>query len=138
MGRVNINGRAVRRLATKFSGEAARRGAERARQQTRANIINKGRIDTARMYRSVKLDLISSGTMTVYRLTIDTEYAAFQELGTRAHGPRTASVMVFTPKGSGTVVFAKWVRGVTPGHFARDAIRALTPADFANRSPFSG
>jgi hypothetical protein len=37
--------------------------------------------------------------------------------------------MVFTPKGGNGLVFAKWVRGVTPGHFFRDAMRDARAAD---------
>jgi hypothetical protein len=59
-----------------------------------------------------------------------TPYAAYQEYGTRAHGPATASRMVFTPKGSRTAVFAKWVRGIHPAHFVRDAMRLIKPSDF--------
>jgi hypothetical protein len=58
-------------------------------------------------------------------------YAKYQEFGTRAHGPKRAKFMVFQIRGSGPLIFAKWVRGVTPAHFMRDAIQAVKASDYA-------
>ena len=57
-------------------------------------------------------------------------YAKFQDLGTRAHGPKRRKFMRFQPKGSSKWVFAKWVRGVTAAFFMSRAAFRLRPRDF--------
>ena len=58
-------------------------------------------------------------------------YAKFQDLGTRAHGPKHKKFMRFKPKGKNYFVFAKWVRGVKAAHFMAKAVSKLTARDFA-------
>ncbi|MBA8827900.1 hypothetical protein FHX42_005307 [Saccharopolyspora lacisalsi] len=65
------------------------------------------------------------------------DYMYYQHEGTEAHGPKTASVMVFRPKqghpqragrkgGRGGKVFATWVEGVKPHPFMVNGLRAST------------
>lgn len=125
--------------AQKVIGEivdgATYRAAQKVRGRAMSNIIRLGRIDTGGMIQGLQVRRTGAApgaTLTpYYEVTSTARHTGWQEDGTRAHGPRRAPFMVFTPKGSSVVVFAKWVRGVTPGYFMRDAMNAATPADFA-------
>lgn len=110
---------------------AARRAAWRTRERIQENIRTLGRIDTGEMLDSF---IITSNLEALHpRMFVSStaEHTVYQEKGTRAHGPVKASHLVFTPKGSSTVVFAKWVRGVTPGRFIERAVNRISVADFA-------
>lgn len=116
------------------AARAAERGARNAAQTTvrriRENITRLGRIDTGQMLNEWTIRSDVTGLHPRMFISSGAPHMLYQERGTRAHGPRTAKFMVFTPKGSNRVVFAKWVRGVKPGHFVRDAYRALSVSDF--------
>lgn len=116
------------------AARAAERGARNAAQTTvrriKENITRLGRIDTGEMLNSWTIRADVSGLHPRMFISSSAPHMLFQERGTRAHGPRHANFMVFTPKGSGQVVFAKWVRGVKAGNFVRDAQRRLSVADF--------
>jgi hypothetical protein len=76
---------------------------------------------------------IGSVTATVVETVATAAYAAFVELGTRAHDivPRTKKVLRFKPKGATSVVYAKRVRhpGTRPQPFmlpgAQNAVRKV-------------
>lgn len=112
---------------------AAYRAAQRTRGRVISNIRALGRIRTGKMINGVQVRRsIGAGVPLSPRYDIYSTawYTPLQEDGTRAHGPVRAPFMVFTPKGSNAVVFARWVRGVTPGHFFRNALRDVNVADF--------
>lgn len=119
---------------TPAAARIAERGARNAARATvdriQANITRLGRIDTGEMLNSWTIRSDVSGLHPRMFISSGVPYMLYQERGTRAHGPRTAKFMVFTPKGSNRVVFAKWVRGVKAGHFVRDAYRRLSVSDF--------
>jgi hypothetical protein len=113
-----------------ITDKAAYRAAQKMRGRVQKNIHAKGRVDTHAMVNGIQVRVLAkAGLGAAYQVYSTATYTAFQEYGTRAHGPRVAKVMVFTPKGGGGLVFAKWVRGVTPGHFFRDAMRDARAAD---------
>lgn len=104
--------------------------------RTRAAIKSQGRIDTGRMLRDTHTEFARDSTPLMPRAIVTLghdQVGVFQELGTRAHGPRRAKRMVFQIRGRGPTIFAKWVRGVTPGLFLTNAYKALTAADFAGQ-----
>lgn len=114
-------------------GPMADRAAYRAAQTTRgraiSNIRGAGRVDTGAMIAGLQVRVLTRGGLRVaYSVYSSVPYAIYQEYGTRAHGPRTASAMVFSPKGGG-VVFATWVRGVTPAYFMTRALSAAKASD---------
>lgn len=134
--KVNIRRSDIERVAgthiTWAVNQAARVTAKRAKQ----NITQLGRIDTGAMRDSIKAEPQRGRTMNPSaRVISPAPYSAFQEYGTRAHGPVRAKFLRFKPKGSSTFVFAKWVRGVTPGRFMQKALRALTTKDFTWKGP---
>lgn len=110
------------------------RAGNRTKGRVKANISSAGRIDTGAMKDTVRVD---EPTGSLVRGTLQLEvvapqpYTMFQEAGTRAHGPRTAPFLVFTPKGSNRAVFARRVKGVRAARFMIHAAQALTAADFA-------
>lgn len=111
---------------------AGYRAAQKMRGRVMANIHSSGRIDTGKMVQGMQVRTIArSGTAVAYQIYSTAFYTVFQELGTKAHGPKVAQAMVFTPKGGSGVVFAKWVRGVTPAYFMRNAYRDAKIADAA-------
>jgi hypothetical protein len=77
------------------------------------------------------IEQVTSDPMrAAYLVYTPVPYAIFQELGTRAHGPKRAPRMVFKPKGQQMFVFAKWVRGVEPAYFMTNALKSLSVKDF--------
>lgn len=117
---------------------SAYRAAQNVRGRVLSNIRRSGRINTGRMIAETQARRVGRGEALVRTYEVAStarsrdgfNYPDAQENGTRGHGPRTAAAMVFVPKGGSGVVFAKWVRGVTPGHFFRDAYASCTVTDF--------
>lgn len=112
--------------------KAALKATRRTQGRIQRNIKSAGRVDTGRMVNSVTIQRVAGGSPLYPRFTVGarTPYAAYQEYGTRAHGPATKRFMAFNPKGSRSTVFAKWVRGVKGAHFVRNAARLIRPSDF--------
>lgn len=113
-----------------ITDQAAYRAAQATRGRVLSNIRAAGRIDTGKMIAGVQARKQgSNGLVAHYVVSSSAPYTIFQEFGTRAHGPRSASVMAFTPKGGGATVFATWVRGVQPAYFMTRAFQAARAAD---------
>ncbi|UDL16225.1 hypothetical protein SEA_KOZIE_29 [Microbacterium phage Kozie] len=128
--KVDISRGATLKVIGPMTDRAAYRAAQATRGRAMANIRAAGRIDTGAMIAGLQVRLLTrSGSAVAYAVYSTAPYTVFQEFGTRAHGPRSASVMVFTPKGGGATVFAKWVRGVTPAYFMTRAYLAAKPSD---------
>lgn len=132
--RVKIDRAKARRLVIETSYQASRRASEKARDRIKANIVAKGRVDTGRMRDSVHAShLRDTPTGSRWGITITgpaRDYFLFQDQGTRGHGPVTAQFLRFKPKGSNVFVFTKYVRGIEPGHFVRDAFRQVRVGDY--------
>lgn len=111
---------------------AALKATRRTQGRIQRNIRSAGRVNTGRMVNSVTIQRVPGKPPLnpTFSVGARTPYAAYQEYGTRAHGPATKRFMVFNPKGSRSSVFAKWVRGVRGAHFVRDAVRLIKPSDF--------
>ena len=119
--------------------QAAYRVAQKMRGRAVSNIRRLGRVDTGAMIRGLQVRRTNPGNPLIGRYVVAStarardgfNYPRAQEFGTRAHGPKRAPFMVFQIRGRGPVIFAKWVRGVTPGHFMRDALKATRASDAA-------
>lgn len=110
---------------------ATHRAAQRVALRSRASVLGQGRINTSEMIRSFRvIDITTNPLRPRHRVSNRTPQATYQELGTRAHGPVRAKALRFKPKGSSVFVFAKWVRGVTPGNFMKTAIENTVITDF--------
>lgn len=106
-----------------------RRGV-RVQSQARRNLAGGAgkprRIDTGALRASVYVKALPVGVRIGSRL----RYARLVHDGTGIYGPRHRMIrakgrfMVFTPRGSSTVVFARQVRGMTPNPFLADALIA--------------
>lgn len=114
------------------SDHSVRKAATVAAHRARNNIYQLGRVNTGRMAKGIRVRESPTSTPIRRRMQIVSEapYTRFQEFGTRAHGPVRARFLRFKPKGSNTFVFARWVRGVTPGRFMRRAIDSIRVTDF--------
>lgn len=134
---LRINESAVRRVVGSHLEDAVRQAADITASRAKRNIQAAGRIDTTAMYRGMTTERATalSDLKVVYLVYTPVEYAVYQEFGTRDHGPTRAKALRFKPKGSQGFVFAKWVRGVKPAHFMRDAARALSINDFLRVGP---
>ena len=129
--RLRLDAKATLSYVEQQSAKAARRAARLTAQRARANVSRAGRIDTGRMRQSIEVHTENRRRLhPAYVVGPRVAYAKYQEHGTRAHGPKNAKVMRFTPKGSNKVVFAKWVKGVKPAHFMRDALNSVKVRDF--------
>lgn len=112
---------------------AAYRAAQAVRGRAIRNIQRLGRIATGEMIQGLQVRRAIGANLPLtprYDVFSSAKHTVFQELGTRPHGPVRAPRLVFRPKGSSKVVYAKWVRGVTPGYFLNDAIVATGVRDF--------
>lgn len=130
---------AVVQVVAPIADDTAYRGAQKVRGRYISNVRQSGRVDSGRMIAGTQVRRVNRGdglrrtyevASTARSARDGFNYPAAQEHGTRAHGPVVASAMVFTPKGGGGVVFAQWVRGVTPGNFMLNAWRGCTVTDF--------
>lgn len=128
--RSNISRGATIKVVGPMADQAAYRAAQAMRGRAISNIRSSGRIDTGRMVAGLQVRRLTAvGGVVAYAVYSDVPYAVYQEFGTAAHGPKVADFMVFTPKGGGGVVFAKWVRGVTPAYFMTRALNAAKASD---------
>lgn len=132
--RVKVSPGGVVQVVGPIAERAAYRGAQKIRGRAISNVRRLGRIDSGRMIRGIQVRRLphtaGAGLRVKYSVTSSAPYTRFQEEGTRGHGPVRARYLRFKPKGSSTYVFAKWVRGVKPGYFMRDAARATRREDF--------
>ena len=129
--RVVLDRSLVNGMLREYGGAAAKRGAQRCRERVRSGITAAGRVDTGAMRSNISIrPLKSTGTVEAYSVSVNTPYASFQNDGTRAHGPVRARFLVFKPKGSNRMVFAKRVRGVTGARFMEKALAGMTMDDF--------
>jgi hypothetical protein len=130
--KVSINQAAVVRVVGPQADQAAYRAAQRTRSRAVANINALGRTNTGLMKNSIRVrkDEASLALVKAYTVASTAPYTAYQEFGTRAHGPRHRKMLAFQVRGRGPWVFAKFVRGVRPGQFMRNALKALTPKDY--------
>lgn len=117
-------------------GPIAERAAYLAAQKARGYIISEiqkaGRIDTGRMIAGLQVRKVATGPLVRrFEVSSSAPYTMFQNDGTRAHGPRRANFMVFSPKGGGGVVFAKWVKGIQGAHFMEKGLARVRAGDFA-------
>lgn len=112
--------------------EATYRAAQRVRGRAMSNIRSLGRVDTGEMIRGLQVRKTGASQPLWPQYTVEStaRHTGWQEDGTRAHGPVRADFLVFQIRGAGPVIFAKWVRGVPPGHFMRRAMDSATVADF--------
>ena len=112
--------------------QAALKAAKRTQGRIQRNIRAKDRVNSGRMVNSVTIERVRGKhpLNPTFEIGVRTPYAAYQEKGTRPHGPVKAQRMVFTPKRSSQAVFAKWVKGIKGAHFVRDAVRLIRPSDF--------
>ena len=130
--KIRVDARASLEVVAKHTNMGAGRAAQRTSTRIRGNIVSSGRVNTGAMLASTKArrDKRSNRIHPAYLVGPSKFYTKYQEFGTRAHGPVKAKALRFRPKGSGSFVYAKWVRGVTGAHFVQRALDDLTVADF--------
>lgn len=128
---IRIDQNAVNRVVGHAADVAAAHGANVAAARAKRNIADAGRVDSTAMYRGMTVENVTIEALNPrYLVYTPVPYAIYQELGTAAHGPRTAKALRFKPKGAQVFVFAKWVRGVTPALFMTNALKSLSTKDF--------
>jgi hypothetical protein len=120
------------RIVGPMMNQAAYRAAQSIRSKAVGNIRSLGRVNTGAMKDSIRVRKATTKVpeSTAYTIGSTVPYAKYQEFGTRAHGPVRARYLVFRIRGRGPLIRTKWVRGVTPGRFMRDAMKATTIRDF--------
>ncbi len=129
--RLNLDRAKVDRVVGGHASDASLRAAAITRSRIQQNINALGRVDTGQMRDTLLLEALPlSGRKARWRIRSPKFYTMWQERGTQAHGPVRASRLVFRIRGRGPLIFAKWVRGITPGLFFSRAMAALRPSDF--------
>jgi hypothetical protein len=129
--KVTIHRGKVIEVVGPIAENAAYKAAQKGRGYVMSEIRAAGRIDTGRMIAGMQVRKVASGPLLKrFEVSSSAPYTMFQNDGTRAHGPRRADFMVFTPKGGGGVVFARWVKGVQGAHFMEKGLQRLRVADF--------
>lgn len=137
---VRISAPATIRVVGPMVDQAAYRAGQAMRGRAMSNIRRLGRVYTGAMIEGLQLRRDNPGSTLIARYVLSStarsprdgfNYPAAQENGTRPHGPVRASHLVFQIRGAGPVIFTKWVRGVPPGHFMRNALAAARPSDAA-------
>jgi hypothetical protein len=127
---IRLDQGAIRGLLSRVSNDAALKAARVTQMRVQRNMLLSGRTKTGAMMRSVEIQQQSTGPRTRYRVHSDLFYTGFQEDGIGPVFARPGHFLVFTPKGSATVVFAKRTSGFPGGHFFRDARRDIHLDDF--------
>lgn len=132
MSQLEMDWRAVERVGDAVSRDAAMRAGSVAAERARANIIAAGRVDTGAMRDSIEVREASEShsQRRSYWVGSDLPYTGYQEHGTSGAQAGPGKFLVFKPKGSSSVVFAKKVRGVTAANFLRDAVNSMSASDF--------
>lgn len=130
--RVRFKGPISEDKVAQITKQAALKASKRTQGRIQRNIRAKDRVNSGRMVNSVTIERVRGKhpLNPTFEIGVRRPYAAYQEKGTRPHGPVKAQRMVFTPKRSRQTVFAKWVRGIKGAHFVRDAVRLIKPSDF--------
>lgn len=109
-------------MFTDTRDDAARRAAAKTRDEVKRNIVSQGRVDSGRMLGSIEEQRLGAGE---YVVKSDLEYTIYQEKGIGPVVPRSASVLVFKPKGSGAFVFAQRTKGFEGGKFFERASKRI-------------
>lgn len=106
--------------------------ATKTKQRARYNIAAAGRIDKGDLYEN--FEIVESPSSTPMRPAFDviaaSAHAIFNEKGTKGAVAKPGGVMVFKPRGSQVLVFAKKVKGIRGIRFMEEALRSLTAEDF--------
>jgi len=135
---VKLNSIRLNAAVAEMTNRAVRRGANALARRARASVLGQGRIDTHEMIRSFRvIDITTNPLRPRYRVVNTAPHYPFQELGTPKEAPGVGFIyptrgraLRFKPKGSNVFVFARRVRGVSPGHFMTRAVRAEVLRDF--------
>lgn len=127
---VHIDRGAIRGLLSRVSNDAAFKAAKVTQMRVQRNMLLSGRTKTGAMMRSVEIQTQQVGPRSRYRVHSDLYYTGFQEEGIGPVHARPGGFLVFIPKGSPTVVFAKRTKGFPGGHFFRDAQASIHLDDF--------
>lgn len=122
-----------------LADQAAYRAAQAMRGRAISNIRRLDRVYTGGMIARLQARRVNAGSALIGKYLVAStarardgfNYPAAQEKGTRAHGPVRAQFLVFQVRGRGPVIFAKRVRGVTPGRFMENALRQARASDAA-------
>lgn len=103
--------------------KAIRDAASTARKNAKATTLWNDRPDDIRPRNAgphLRKAIFSEASGLRGKVVAPKKYASFLEYGTRAHGPVKANFLRFKVPG-GMVVYTKWVRGITPRPFMREA-----------------
>lgn len=128
---LNLSSSAINAVVGGATDRGVQQAAEITKGRVQSNIQHLGRVDTGKMRNNIVVEKVSGVPLNpVYRVRSTEPYTLYQEHGTRAHGPVQAKMLRFRPKGQAAFVFAKWVRGINPGNFFRNALSQLSVRDF--------
>lgn len=129
---VRINKAKANAAVTAMSQAAVMRGANRYRERVRREILQEGRVNTGEMMQRIDVRPLPPRPGVAQAVVSPrTKHFVYQDRGTRGAQARKGGALVFRPKGSAVLVFAKNVRGVTAGRFLAKARAKMKAQDFA-------
>lgn len=129
---IKLNEQALRTLLTGPAGPVMQQINTVLRQTANAARAN-APADTGQLRASIKEDIQVTGLTIIARVYADAPHAIYQERGTGVYAgrgpitPKRGKYLVFKPKGSKQMVFARKVRGTPATHFLLKAIKATSP-----------
>lgn len=122
---IDLDQRAVARLATDASYELAKDAADRVQDLARAFAPKR----TGALAASIEVQIVGApGLETTFEVGSPLDYAVYQEFGTGPIHASPGKVLSFTV--GGTRVFAMRTSGVPATHFMRRALNVLKAGDF--------
>jgi phage gpG-like protein len=131
MADVRIDDVALRRLLTHPGGQVLRDMWKKGKR-VESKAKRKCPVDHGRLRSSLHTEFVLRGWAPFVRVGTNVRYAAWVHNGTGIYGPsgkpivpKRAKVLVFTPRGSSTIVFAKFVKGMKARPFLKDALDAV-------------
>jgi hypothetical protein len=128
---LNLDQGAIVRVVGGQSKDAARRAATKILERARGNLSAMGRTHTGALTNSLMvLDVTGNPLVPSFAVGSGLKYAIYQELGVGRINARSGGRLVFRPKGSGKLVFAKSVRGFSGAHYLQRAVSASSVSDF--------
>lgn len=128
---IRVDRKALRAMLSSPGGQVAR-GMYKLGKKVERRAKRLCPVDEGNLRNSITTELVIRGATPVARVGTNVKYALWVHEGTGIYGPRgvkitpkKGKVLVFKPRGSAKLVFAKSVKGMRGTPYLRDALHAV-------------
>lgn len=129
--KVTLHKSRINPMLYRHSDMCGRRAAEKTRDRARRNLVSAGRMDTGRLYRSIRARKSrAKGTTVTWNVGTPLQYGLYQEKGIGPVTPVKAKALRFKPKGSNVFVFAQRTKGFSGAFYLKRAYQSIKVSDF--------